>query len=101
MTSEKTIVAAIRRYLEDIGAKTYKTHGGPFSHAGAPDILGCLNGRALALEVKRPGAAVTQLQAVELRSWERAGAIAGRVESVQDVKNLLEKLAGPYPPRFP
>ena len=91
MTSEKSITDAIRRYLKKIGAKTYKLHGGPHGHAGAPDIIGAYKGRFLALEVKRPGKDASPLQKSELRGWEKAGAIAGKVESVQDVKNLIEK----------
>ena len=90
MTSEKSIVEAIRKYLKSIGAKTYKTHGSALSHAGTPDILGVLAGRALALEAKKPGGRLTKLQDHELAEWRKAGAIAGRVESVEDVKNLLK-----------
>jgi hypothetical protein len=91
MTSEKSIVEAIRKYLKSIGAKTYKMHGGPFGHAGAPDIIGAYKGRFLALEVKRPGEDTTPIQKVELRAWEKAGAISGRVESLQEVKDLIAK----------
>jgi hypothetical protein len=90
MTSEKSRIDAIRRYLKSIGAKTHKTHGGPCGHAGAPDILGAYAGRPLALEVKKPGGRLTRLQIKELAEWEKAGAISGQVESVQDVKNLLK-----------
>jgi len=90
MTTEKSIVDAIRRYLKGIGAKTYKMHGGPHGHAGAPDIIGALKGRFLALEVKKPGKDTTPIQKVELRAWAQAGAISGRVESVEEVKNLIE-----------
>ena len=91
MTSEKSIVDVIRRYLKKIGAKTYKMHGGPHGHAGAPDIIGAYKGRPLALEVKRPGEDTTPTQKVELRGWEKAGAIAGKVTSVQEVKDLIAK----------
>ena len=90
MTSEKSIVTAIRKYLKSIGAKTHKTHGSALGHAGTPDILGAHAGRPLALEVKKPGGHLTKLQDHELAEWAKAGAIAGRVESVEDVKNLLK-----------
>jgi Holliday junction resolvase len=90
MTSEKSIVDAIRKYLKSIGAKTYKMHGGPHGHAGAPDIIGAHAGRPLALEVKQPGENPTPIQRHELAAWEKAGAIAGCVRSVEDTKNLLK-----------
>ena len=95
MPSERSIVDAIRKYLKSIGAKTHKTHGSALGHAGTPDILGVYtrcDGKVsmLALEVKKPNGRLTKLQDHELAEWKKAGAIAGRVESVEDVKNLLK-----------
>ena len=90
MTSERSITAAIQKYLKSIGAKAVKIHGGPMSHAGTPDILGAYRGTPLALEVKKPGGHLSKIQIHELLEWKKAGAIAGKVESVQDVKNLIE-----------
>ena len=87
--SEKSIVDAIRRYLKSIGAKVEKQHGTIYGRNGVPDLLGCYQGRCLALEVKRPGEKTTPLQQYELSQWIGAGAIAGRVESVKQVKELL------------
>lgn len=89
--TEKSIVDSIRRYLKGIGAKTEKQHGTMYGRNGVPDILGCYQGRCLALEVKCPGKNVTALQEHELKEWQRAGAIAGRVESVKQVKDLIQK----------
>ena len=90
MTTEKSITAAIRRYLKSIGAKVEKQHGGRFGKSGVPDLLGCYQGRALALEVKRPGGKPTPLQLKELSEWQQSGAITAKVESVEDVKKLIE-----------
>lgn len=57
---------------------------------GWPDILGCLNGRMFAIEVKRPGGKPTALQLAELQSWSRAGALAGIASSWQDVEDILQ-----------
>jgi hypothetical protein len=88
--TEKSITAAIRRYLKSIGAKVYKIHGSGMGVNGAPDLLGAYAGRPLALEVKQPGKCLTTLQEKELKELTAAGAIAARVESVEDVKNLLK-----------
>ena len=90
MSSEKSIEQAIRRYLKGIGAKVEKIH--PWAHNGVPDLLGCYRGKFLALEVKKPGGVLSPLQQRELRQWAEAGAIAGRVESVEEVKELLSPL---------
>jgi hypothetical protein len=65
-----------------------KTHGSMYS-AGQPDLLGCYQGRTLALEVKRPGGKPTKLQAAILKKWGAAGAITGVVTSVEEVEKLL------------
>ena len=87
---EKTIENTIRSFLKSIGAKIIKIHGSAFTQAGIPDLIGCYAGRTLAFEVKKPGGRLTKLQDHELAEWRKAGAIAGKVESVEDVKNLLK-----------
>lgn len=88
---ESVIVERVLAYLRDLPETwAQKTHGGPFVHAGTPDILGSHQGRALALEVKRPGRGATKLQGVMLARWRQAGAIAGVVTGVEDVRKLLE-----------
>ena len=63
-------------------------HSSPFSKGWA-DVMGSLNGRTLALEVKQPGKVATKLQQMELTKWYRAGAIVGVVRSVEDVQAIL------------
>lgn len=88
---EKDIVRAILKELRGAGAFAIKTHGSP-QFAGLPDIIGCLNGRFFALEVKRPGGyyGVTDRQQAVLDQVTVAGGIAKVVTSVEDVKYLLE-----------
>lgn len=43
---------------------------------GTPDVLGCINGRALAIELKTDSGKADPLQDYELNGWRRAGAIA-------------------------
>lgn len=87
--SEKAIVNAIKSYLDKLpGCYVIKTYGNVYS-AGQPDLLGCFQGRTLALEVKRPGGKPTKLQMAMLKKWEAAGAIAAVVHSVEEVKELL------------
>lgn len=90
MTAEISIVRAILRYLNSLDeTHARKTHGGRYA-TGWPDVVGAHRGRFLALEVKRPGGKPTPLQVRELQRWERAGAIAAVVTSVDEVRALLE-----------
>jgi len=56
---------------------------------GVPDILGCLKGRFFALEVKQPKAQLKKIQAYHLEKIREAGGVAGRVDSLKEVKALL------------
>jgi Holliday junction resolvase len=90
---EKSITASILRYLNDLpGCYAVKTRG-DFRQAGWPDIIGCYQGQALALEVKRPGRKPTKLQETMLQKWREAGAIAAVVTSRKEVEELLQKEA--------
>ena len=88
---EKDIIAAIRQYLATLGEDVFfwKEHGGPYGASGVPDIICCYRGRFLGLEAKQPGGRLTALQKRALEKINRAGGIARRVESVDDVKALI------------
>ena len=90
---EKDIVAAIRRYLGTLGDDVFfwKECGGPYGTSGVPDIICCYKGRCLGLEAKLPGGRLTPLQRRALEKINRAGGIARRVESVEDVKAVIER----------
>jgi hypothetical protein len=92
---ETVLVARIRRALvERYGAdgKWVKIHGSEMQEQGLPDILGCLRGRAVALEVKMPGEGPTPLQAFRLAEYARAGAVASVVYSADQAIALLDEL---------
>lgn len=93
---EKDIVAAIRRYLATLGEDVFfwKEHGGAYGTSGVPDIICCYRGRFLGLEVKRPGGRLTPLQERTLARINAAGGIARRVESVEDVKDIIRQADG-------
>ena len=88
---EKDIVAAIRRYLGTLGDDVFfwKESGGPYGTSGVPDIICCYKGRFLGLEAKLPGGKLTALQERALERINRAGGIARRVESVDDVRDVI------------
>ena len=87
---EKDIIA-IRQYLATLGEDVFfwKEHGGALGTSGIPDIICCYKGRFLGLEAKLPGGRLTALQKQALEKINRAGGIARRVESVDDVKAVI------------
>ena len=88
---ERDLVSAIKRYLSSLGSDVFyfKEHGGPYGASGIPDIIACYKGRFLGLEAKLPGGRLTELQKRAIDKINRAGGIARRVESVDDVKAVI------------
>ncbi|MGN0779328.1 MAG: VRR-NUC domain-containing protein [Aristaeellaceae bacterium] len=91
---ERDVVAAIKHFLASYGSEIFfwKEHGGPYGTSGVPDIICCYKGRFLGLEVKLPTGRLTELQKRAIRKINQAGGIACRVESVEDVKRVIEQV---------
>ena len=89
---ERDIVTAIKRYLASLGSDVFfwKEHGSMYGTNGVPDIICCYKGRFLGLECKLPGGRLTKLQKRTIEQINRAGGVACRVESVEDVKRVIE-----------
>jgi hypothetical protein len=84
--------AALRLLRATPGCHAVKAHGSPFSRAGEPDLHGSYRGRALAVELKRPGAHLTPMQERALVRWRRAGAAVAVCRSLDDVRALLDTI---------
>ena len=91
---ERDVVASIKKYLASLGSAVFfwKEHGGPYGSSGVPDIICCYKGRFLGLEVKLPSGKLTELQKRAIEKINRAGGIACRVESVDDVKEVIARV---------
>lgn len=88
---EKKIENQIKRYLDSIGAWHIKTHGSMFSKSGTPDIIACINGHFVAIEVKKPGGVVSELQKYHIEQIEESGGIAFVAYSLDETKQYLAK----------
>ncbi len=90
---EKDIVNQIMRYLKTVPeCFAWKTHGGMYGTAGLPDIIACVSGRFVALEVKTPSGKLTTLQESTLRKINAAKGFAYKVTSLQEVKGIIQNL---------
>lgn len=58
---------------------------------GTPDILACIKGAFVAIEVKRPGGRVTRLQHYQLDRIQECGGHATVAYSLDEVKKFLEE----------
>lgn len=75
----------------EVGGWWTKIHGGPFQVSGIPDLLGCVDGRFIALEVKRPGNKPTVRQLYVIQALKDNGAVAGVVYSPEDALAILKE----------
>lgn len=71
--SEKSYENKIKRYLKERGCYRVKYHGNYYSENGTPDILACVNGYFLAIEVKADNGKPSELQLVKIDAIRKAG----------------------------
>lgn len=88
---EADIVKAILKYLKTVPrCFAWKEHGGMYGTAGIPDIIACIDGRFVALEVKTEVGKPTALQEATIRKINTAGGTAMVVRSVDEVRNIID-----------
>ena len=72
------------------GTVAWKMHGSPWQRAGCPDVLCVQAGHLFAIEVKRPGAKLTRLQAAILdKLRDVGGATVAVVRCREDVYQIF------------
>ena len=94
MASEKSFENKIKRYLKDKGCYRVKYHGNYFSENGTPDILACVNGYFLGIEVKAQDGHPSELQLVKVESIRKAGGFASVVypSGWEKLKDIIDGL---------
>lgn len=88
---EKTIENQIKKWLEKQGYWWMKVHGDLFQKSGIPDILACINGKFVGIEVKRPGGRLSELQKYNIEKIQAAGGVAFVATSVDEVRVNLDR----------
>lgn len=92
MSEEKKVENSIKRYLDGLGAYHIKIHGSAYMPAGTPDILACIGGKFIGIEVKKPkGGVVSELQKLKIKQIKSAGGVAFVARSLEDVKQELSR----------
>jgi len=89
--TEQQITQQIRQVLKICRVWHWKSWQGPMSFPrGISDILGCYQGKLLAIEVKKPGGRVSPDQTRFIERVNAEGGIAFVAWSVDDVVERLE-----------
>ena len=89
---EKSVENKIKEYLFQQGWYYFKVHGSKFMPSGIPDIVACINGYFLGIEVKRPGAKNEQSEAQKIheRNIKKSNGTYLLVDSLDEVIAYVE-----------
>lgn len=92
---EKTFENKVKTYIRAIGGYAVKYHGNAYSTNGTPDLLCCIGGRFVALEIKAENGRPTKLQEWTIRQIRQSGGIAMILypKDWEKTKRLLKALA--------
>lgn len=93
--NESDITKSILKYLKTLPRCFFwKEHGGIYGTSGIPDIIVCIDGRFIALEVKTQKGKTTPLQNAAIRKIRISGGFAFVVRSVEEAKNAIDSATG-------
>lgn len=93
MEREKTFENKIKKYISDEIQKAwgFKFHAGTYTQSGIPDLIYCINGRFVAIEVKKEKGKPTELQKRKIKKIIQDGGVAVIIKPSQfeDLKKLI------------
>lgn len=73
MASEKQFENKIKKFLKDNGCWYVKVWGGGFQTSGIPDLICCVGGEFVAVEVKAANGKTSELQQFTIRKIQESG----------------------------
>ncbi len=77
MAAEKNFEDRVKKFLKEQGAWFIKYWGGAaFTKAGVPDLLACVDGHFMGIELKAPKGKATELQLHTLEQINKSGGYA-------------------------
>ena len=76
IAQEKTFENKIKKFLDEQGAWHVKFFANSFTNVGIPDILACINGYFVGIEVKAQNGKPSELQLYNIKKIREAGGFA-------------------------
>ena len=89
---EKLFENKVKKWLKENNIWYFKVWGGLFQKAGIPDIVGCCNGRFIALEIKASNGKPSKLQIHVIKQIQACGGYA-RFVYPSDYEDLVKDLS--------
>lgn len=95
MAAEKTFENKVKKFLDAEGCYYVKYWGGGyFTRSGVPDLLVCVNGHFLGIELKAQTGKPSRLQLLNIEQIKKAGGRAIKLypDDFEMFKNLIKDL---------
>lgn len=102
MATEKNFENRVKNYLKGSGCWFVKYWaGGGFTRSGVPDLLICINGYFVGVEVKAPKGKASPLQIHCLREITGSGAVGAVIypQDFEDFKEFISRVQAGERPR--
>ena len=96
-TPEWKVKKAVRLLLDRLGVYHFMPPANGFGRAGIPDIIGCMDGRFIAIECKAGKGQLTELQKRELEKIMHADGLTfvAREDNLEEIKAKLQEQMTP------
>lgn len=92
IAAEKQFENKIKKFLDSIPSIWhYKNWSGPYSKSGIPDIIACVNGKFVGIEVKAPNGRASELQKRNIRLIRECGGL-GYILYPKDFKSFKKDM---------
>lgn len=94
MASEKRFENKIKEYLKEKGCWNVKFFANRMTKVGVPDIIACVNGRFVGIEVKAENGRPSELQLWNQKEIRKSNGISviAYPEQWDELKKLIDKL---------
>jgi len=92
ITSEQQIQMTVESELK--AAHIYFTKTIVSARNGVPDIIACVNGRFIAIELKRPGKDLSDLQRYNFDLIKRNGGQTYMINNLEDASKIVPTIRG-------
>lgn len=96
VAEEKQFEKKVREFLKSLPKQWhFKVFGNAFQESGIPDLVGCINGRLIGLEVKSSKGKPSELQLYKIKLINKAGGYATVVspKNWEEVQSKLIKIS--------
>ncbi|WP_033052690.1 VRR-NUC domain-containing protein [Clostridium botulinum] len=95
MAAEKKFENEIKKFLSDLPHTWFfKYWAGPYSKSGIPDIIACVDGHFVGIEVKAPNGKPSELQKRNVRLIQECRGLG--IYYILKILNSLKKICGNY-----